>query len=278
MRQEQAGPVGLGTLLFVLLGAGIGLMNAPVPPADAAPFRTAAAVLIFGSYLVILGLVFKGWLAGFPRWVYPYLIYTGLFALFLANVSTPGLALFGVPLWGREAWGWRAFVPLAGLMVAGLLLNRTPRGRLFRNIWDDWTLLAFGVFGFLPLLVFVSLDEVENTFAFWPQLAASLLMVLGAFLYMRWAQPGRRYLALLVCTFVAFAILAGSSGYYWNTHDVNMTTFEIYPVAKPVDWRGVVVQAVTGAGGVSLGMLLPLLVAAARRLYDRSHPAPLGSA
>ena len=280
MNQERAGSIALGIMLFVLMGAAILLIDAPVPTELYARVNIGGILLWIGGYLVVLGLVLKGWLAGFPRWVYPYLGYAFIFPLYIALVATPGLVLFGIPIWGREMWGWRACVPLGLVVLLALARSRSPwvnLVRLVRNAWEDWTLAAFSLFGFLPMVVFISLDEVERSFAFWPKVAGILVILLGAFLYMRLARPGWRYVALLACAFFAVAIMSGGAGYYWNSHDVNLTTGKIYPLTTPVDWSGVLRQAATEASFVVVFLLFPLPLALTRLVYDRlrsRRPSP----
>jgi hypothetical protein len=281
MSQERASTVALGVLLFVLLGLAVELFNAPVARENSALMNLVGATVWFVAYLLVLGLLLNGWLAGFPRWVYPYLGYAFIFPLYLSFVSTPGLALFGIPLWGTAAWGWRAFVPLGLIMLLGLSFSRPPWSnlvQLVRQAWEDWTLVAFSLFGLLPLVVFISLDEVEHTFSFWPKLVATLLVILGAFLYMRLARWELRYLVLLACAFTAVAVMSGGTSYYWNTHDVNTTTGAVWArTAAPVNWPGVLITAVTEAGFVVGFLLVPLptVVAFARLIFDRSRPGQI---
>ena len=272
MNQERTSAVILGMLLFVLLGAADVLFAVPIP--------LIGVLASFVGYLLVLGLLLAGWRAGFPRWVYPYLGYALIFPLNLSNVSTPGLALLGLPIWGREHWGWRAFVPLGFVVVLALVFNRSSWGNLVglvRHAWEDWTLLAFSLFGLLPMVVTISLDEVEHAFAFWPKMAGTLLVILGAFLYMRLARPGLRYLVLLACTFTAVAVMSGGASYYWSTHDIDFTTGAILLVTTSVEWPGVLSTAASQASLVVLILLgpLPLALALTRLVHDRSRSGQL---
>jgi hypothetical protein len=274
MSRESPGSIALGVLVFAVLGGGVVMFDAPIAPEAAV---VARIVLFFGIYLAVVGLLLIGWLAGFPRWVYPCLGYAFIFPLYLSHASTPGIEVFGIPIWGTEAWSWRAFVPLGLAVLLALSLHRPPWDNLVRlvsNIWDDWTLAVFGLFGLLPLALFISLDEVASTFAVWPHLAGAVLLTLGAFLYMRLTRSGSRYLALLACTYIALAVLSGSTGYYWETHDVNLTTYQVFAVTTPVDWGAVLLKAVTEPLFGILFLLLPLPLALARRAYDWSHAQP----
>jgi hypothetical protein len=272
MYQERMSSTMLGVLLFVLMGAAVLLMDAPVPAELHSTVNIGGIVLWFCGYLLVLGLLLKGWLAGFPRWVYPYLGYALIFPLYIALVTTPDLVVFGIPVWGKEQWGWRACVPLGVMVLLALRLSR-PLGdnlaRLVRNVWEDWTLAVFTLFGLLPMVVFISLDEVERSFAFWPKFAGLAIILAGVFLYMRLAHPSLRFLALVACAFLAVAVMAGSSHYYWQTHDVNLTTGVRVPRAGPVDWGALLYAAASEAGRLLLILLLPLPLALARRVYMR---------
>jgi hypothetical protein len=268
MNQEGKGTLLLGMLLFVLLGTAVVLVRAPAPLSS---LINIGGTLLWSSYLLVLGLLLKGWLAGFPRWVYAYLGYAILFPLFVSYSATPWLTVFGIPIWGSEPWGWRAFVPLGLVVLLGLIFSRPPWGnlvRLVRNAWEDWTLVAFFLFGLLPFAGFISLEEVDPSFAFWPQLAGVLLILLGAFLYLRLANPGLRYLVLLACAFLAVLIMSGGAGYFWHTHYVNFTTGESYMLADSVDWSPVLLGAFTQAGWAALFLLIPLPLALARLAFN----------
>ncbi len=70
-----------------------------------------------------------------------------------------------------------------------LLITRSLRPflRLFTNIWEDWTLLTFGMFGFMPLLIGVGFDEVDRLYSLRFMVALTLLMSGDVFASARWS-------------------------------------------------------------------------------------------
>ncbi len=274
-RLESRGSLALGMLLFVLLGAAVIVINTPVSAGMSPLLDYLGIGLWFGSYLLALGLALRGWLTGFPRWVYPYLVYVVVFPLYLAQTLTPGLEFFGGSLCGHQLWGWRAFVPLGLAVLLAVSLRRPPWSnlmRLFANVWDDWTLAVFALFGLLPLVACVSLHAVDRAFAFWPKLAGVGLIGLGALLYLRLARPRQGCLALLTCAALAVAVMSGSAGYYWNTHYVNLITGLRRDLNTPAEWLVVLRSAAMPAVAVTGFLLLPLPLLLARRcLWLRSR-------
>jgi hypothetical protein len=108
-----------------------------------------------------------GWVRNFPRWSYPYAGLAVLAGMYMANASSPGVSLFGIPVFGRELWGWRALVPLLLACGTSLLVTRSfrPLYVLFDRAARDLTLVTYGMFGGLPLWVFVSFDEMDRRYS-----------------------------------------------------------------------------------------------------------------
>ena len=90
-------------------------------------------------------------------------------------------------VFGRELWGWRAWVPLAVVAVISLLITQSlrPLRKFFTNIWEDWTLLTFGLFGSMPLVIAVVFDEMDRLYSLYFMVILTLLMVNTAFVYMQ---------------------------------------------------------------------------------------------
>ena len=99
-----------GIFPFILIGFCETLMESPTDWALHTAFRDVGSALLMGGPLVILIGVGIGWAKGFPRWVYPYIVYGVLSAFALSHASTPGRRIFGYETFGRETWGWRAWV------------------------------------------------------------------------------------------------------------------------------------------------------------------------
>ena len=228
-----------------------------------------------GAYLIVLLGLLWGWLSGFPRWVYPYLTYSIFFALYLFFVSTPGFAIFGIPMWNREMWGWRAFVPLALTAVVALLLSKerlAPLLKLVKDVWNDWTLLAYGAYGLLPLLVPIILDETDHSYRFPITAVSAALMVIGAALYLGLPKTRLRTALLLGGLFLSLLAASLGSDLYWKTHDVNMVTYQVSPIAGPIPWGRIIPSALSGSVNATLALLLaPALVAFASYLERKQR-------
>ena len=269
--RPQGRQVLLGILPFLLLGLNLSLMEAPFPaPMPVLAMRLVGG-LFLGSFLVILAGLLAGWLAGFPRWVYPYLLYSIFFSFYLAHVSTPGLAVFNVQLWGREMWGWRAWVPLGVISLVAICLSRPPWGsllRLVRGIWDDWTLLVFGLYGLLPFAVILVMDEVDHTYSFPLALLAMLVLLTGAWLYLRLPRRGVGALWLAGMAFVAILLAASGGELYWKTHDVNLTTGERSLLAGPAPLGQIISHGLWVAVTVALLLLQPVIIGLAHGAWD----------
>jgi hypothetical protein len=259
----QGRQVLLGVLPFLLLGLSLTMIQVSFPMQLQAFWMWLIGALFFGSFLAILAGLLAGWLAGFPRWAYPYLLYSIFFSLYLSNASTPGLAIFNVQLWGREVWGWRAWVPLALVYLLAVCLNRSPWGnlqRMFKGIWEDWTVLVFGLYGLLPFIAILVMDEVDHAYTLPLALLTMVALVAGAWLYMRLPRRGVGALCLAGMTFVAMWVAASGSEFYWKTHDVNLTTGERHLLAGPAPLGESLSRGIWVAVTVALLLLLPIII------------------
>lgn len=165
-------------------------------------FAACYAVLLIG-----LGV---GWGKGFPRWSYPY----GGLALVLT------WSWMGIPaenLWAHNIWilkrynqllGWRAWIPFLLMGVIALLLTRSvrPLRQLLTGVWHDWTRLPFGLYGVMPMLVWINFDEVSATYAVPYEVASTLVLAAGALAYVRSARTSQGALALLTSMTLSWAV------------------------------------------------------------------------
>ena len=268
----QWGETALGLLPFLLIGLATIFYVAPVDISSMDVMMILGAIFSLGGYLVILYGLLRGWLLGFPSWVYPYLIYAILYALFLSNASTPGLAIFGIPLFGSELWGWRAFVPLGIVALLALIFSRPPwvnLVRLGKGIWNDWTRLSFGLYGLMLIATMITMDEVERSFRFPPTLLAVVLVIIGALGYMRLGKPWQRLAALLVCAALGIGILLAAGDYFWQTHAMNFSTGESRMLDVAVDYGRLTGRTAAGVGLTLLVLLVPLPLGLLRWLWQR---------
>jgi hypothetical protein len=208
-----------GTVPFVIIGLATTLMESPwvVFPRSLWLGRLGAG-LFFVGYLVLSIGFGVGWVKGFPRWSYPYTGYVMVFALYMMSVATPGLRIFGHAFQRNELWGWRSWIPFLVIAAIALLLTRSlrPLLRLVVNVWEDWTQLSFGLYGMMPLAVWLAFDEVDNSYQLPYMLLLTLILAEGALVYMRCTHTWQRALALLVGTTLAVMVAAVGTVVYWR--------------------------------------------------------------
>lgn len=246
----------LGLLPLILLGLGITVKEIPTTS------RYAIFIIslsFMGPYPVVLIGLLWGWLKGFPRWVYPYLVYGFVFALYISFVSTPGFAIFNIPMWGREMWGWRAFVPLGIVIAVALLLSRPTWGplvKMIKDIWNDWTLYAYGLYGLLPLIIPIWQDETGRSYRFLTTAIAASIMLIGAALYLGMAKSRLRTAVMLAGVFLTILTASIGSSVYWKTHLVDPVTFEHQLIEGPIPWGSIIIPSVYGSIISTLFLLL----------------------
>jgi len=251
----------VGIFPFVLLGIMALAFEFPREWGNGELFRTLGGVLMFGGYMVILVGLLIGALKGFPRWSFPYLIYSIVFALYISHASTPGLVVFNIEMWGRELWGWRAWVPLGIVIVLILLLNRHP-WQLLKSLWIGvvkyWSRLTFGLYGLLPLFILIGLDEMEDTYSFPAAVVAVVFILAGAILYLRLKSPFWRTFSLFLFAYFGILVVMATSNYYWDTHDVNFITGERRLIDEPIPYGSILGKAIGNALIAVLFLLLPI--------------------
>jgi hypothetical protein len=205
--------------LFVLCGLGLIFNELPYewPPPNWV--RLIIRFLFVGRLVLLpIGLCI-GWIKSFPRWSYPYVAHVLFFSLIMMNTATPGF------LFGRELWGWRALVPLAVVVVISLLITQAfrPLRKFFTNIWEDWTLLTFGLFGSMPLLITIAFDEMDRLFSLYFMVILTFLMVGTVFIYMQKPTHRERIVVLLIGILMIITLAMAVPTIYWHNHgDTNI--------------------------------------------------------
>jgi hypothetical protein len=226
-----------GAFPFAVIGFGAAMIESPYSWACNDLLRGVGGLFLFGGFLLIVAGFGIGWFNHFPRWVFPYIFYNVIFSLYLSNASTPGLQIFGFEIFGRELWGWRAWVPLLLAALIVLLITRfstQPWVQLGKTTWNDWTQLSFGLYGVMPLVLFIGFDEVDNSYQFPYMVGLALVIIVGALVYMRSPGTKGRVLSLFLCTTISLLILAFGLAYYWNGR------VEPWMVGEPDRWVDVI--------------------------------------
>jgi hypothetical protein len=169
-------------------------------------------------YVVLLIGLGVGWVKGFPRWSYPY---GGLVLVStLGWMGIPAQNLSDHNIWilkrYNELLGWRAWIPFLLMAVIALLLTRSvrPLRQLITGVWHDWTRFSFGLYGVMPMAVWIGFDEVS--FNPVPYLFVSMVgLAGGALAYVRSARTSQRALALLIgMTLTSWMAMVGPAIFY----------------------------------------------------------------
>jgi hypothetical protein len=195
--QSSWGEALAGMLPF--LAFGLGMMIYEILPRD-----LVAGPIGFWCYLVlyIIGVIGLGigWVKGFPRWSYPY----------------AGLVLFIKGWWGDgDNLSGRLFVgPASAILfwvMVGIVLLATrslrPLGQFFKRIWHDWTLLSFGLYSLMPLVLLnVAFDFVTGNYPLPYPIVSSLVLAGVALVYLRSSSMVQRASALLAGMTLCWAV------------------------------------------------------------------------
>ncbi|MFH1744370.1 MAG: hypothetical protein ABIH23_35655 [bacterium] len=218
-----------GMLLFLVNG--IELLVLETVPAP----RSPAWLLDVANGMFLIMICFSpfgsglGLVKGFPRWSYPYVFQAFLMGRYMMNASTPGLWIFGYRP-GHEHWGWWAWTPLLAATLVGLAVTRSfrPLSKFFTNIWNDWTLLTFGMFGWMPMVIAVGYLEDVSEFRYaltHPYTLATIIIVLiflmcgTALAYLRSQTRWQQVLSLATGIILISGIIMSaptSPGSGWN--------------------------------------------------------------
>jgi hypothetical protein len=211
----------MGSLPFLVFGLFLILIEIPIDWKLPAWFDTFAGV-IFVSLLILPAIGFGiGWVQKFPRWSYPYAGMAFVMALYIANVTTPGLNILGYPIFGREPWGLRAGIPLAIALIAALAISRSfqPFVKLFTNVWEDWSILSYLMVGLLPLLIAFQFDEIDRLYSLYFMVPFAVLLVGMVLLYLRSESTWQQVLVLTIGVIaIIFPSVLGSNS-YWLDHN-----------------------------------------------------------
>jgi len=181
------------------------------------------------SMLVGLGV---GWAKGWPRWSYPYLG----FAMVVGGLAIGGTVSSMVFTVGPE-WPVLPQVLIAvgafGLIVGILtLIARAwrPLHSLYRGIRQDWTRLSFGLFtGMLVLFGGGGIDHDEDPIFTLNVFMPSLIVLVGALVYLRSTTKVQRILALLASLTLAVAVRVVGGKIFYGTYGAVVGVIVLIP-------------------------------------------------
>lgn len=244
----------LGPFMVIPAVYTLGMILAPAGLLAAA--GVAVPLFILGALLLAL---LVGWVQGFPRWVFPYWGFAGLIGLYIQG--------FTGAIGGKNFTGsWLVWAPLLGVAIAGLLWTRDlePLRRLPDRLWADWSLLTFALYGALPLMIVAVYDEVQDKEPV--VIGLSLLLGVGAALYLRGDTVWRRARVLLAGFILSWGLAMIHLGLYWGgRQEPWMTRSSTW--METISWTG-------NMGLILLAILLSPALLAALRLAGRAWRAP----
>lgn len=247
----------MGSLPFLVFGLFLILLEIPIDWKLPAWFDTFAG-LVFVLLLILPAIGFGiGWVQKFPRWSYPYVGMAFVMALYIANVTTPGLNILGYPIFGREPWGLRACIPLALALIAALAISQSfqPFSKLFTNLWEDWSLLSYLLVGLLPLLIAFQFDEIDRLYSLYFMVPFAVLLVGMVLLYLRSKSTWQQVLVLTIGVLaIIFPSVLGSNSYWLNHNGMHLSGAS---------------RMLILAGKIALIMLVPAWLELLRRSISR---------
>ncbi|HSM70425.1 MAG TPA: hypothetical protein VK851_02690 [Anaerolineales bacterium] len=237
-----------------------------VVPADTLWLNIIFAVFFFGS---LLGMLAVGLAEGAPRWFLPYLG----FMLSIINLFTHTLVF--PPSWSgfvflrqasrfirgfvRQGTVWIGVIVLAILLV--LIAALIPKFRPFyRRLKDDWTLLAFIIYGVVPLAILTTLDDYQGEDLY--VLVANLVLAIGGWFYVRNQNPWKRYAILFIGLTLSMAVAAVGKAIIYKYFWVGVRHFT---------WQSETMSTVTLWVWLALFMLAPLALKLLPGASNHSH-------
>lgn len=196
-----------GMVPFLVFGPVMALSEYLVRPVWS-PYGTTVYCFVVCYFVLLIGLG-VGWVKGFPRWSYPYGGLVLVSTWWWMGLSSPRVGIFN----GAGAW-----IPLLVMAAVALLLTRSwrPLRQLVTGAWYDWTRLSFGLYGFLPFVVWISFDEVHAPYSTVYMPVSMVLLAVGVLAFMRSAGTAQRTLALLIGMTLSWAVATAGIATYWD--------------------------------------------------------------
>jgi hypothetical protein len=248
----------------------------------------------YGLFLVFLLMLALGLIKGLPRWFLPY---TGVIGVPLSWALTTRGTIMGINTRGgmvgsllrwtdrhffallrpsasdpwivRAVYGagelWFVLLGIAALTVLIAAACR-PLRPFYLRLRDDWTLLSFGLYGAMVMAVNMAFEDYPHPHKQLYIFVASLILVAGAWVYLRSAHLWQRSLALFAGITLSMAVAAtGKAILYANP-------LLWPPAARGFTWQSEVLCTVFLWGWLAAVVMAPALL----RLLphpDKSLPA-----
>lgn len=228
----------------------------------AGPVANGIRLGLLGLFLILF-LVGVG--KGLPRWSLPYLGFIlALLSVYLFS-GILGILIFlpfqnlydRIEFIGDIFYGGVFWFGL--LMVVIMLAVLTRFSPIFQRFRRDWTLSCFIVYGATPFALVLTFDEYENDEPF--MLLTSLVLVVGAWLYLRESSKKKRFWALFGALALAMFIAAAGKAILVPTQTWPIT---ITPELAESEAKHTIIMW----AWLALGMLIPLAIKRVPRSDD----------
>ena len=200
-------------------------------------FPPVVGSIIRLSLLGIMLIMFMAGLSkGLPRWFLPYVGFVFSIAnLFIANgLIDPKWRGFSFPFYvsqfvrdfvqGGVFWVGIIILVFLFVVLAALIPTFRPFHRQLRN---DWTLLAFILYGAAPFAILLTFDDYHSAGLY--VFTSLLILAIGGWLYLRGTVSWKKYLFLfmgltlsMAVTVVGAAVLIEDSVYIFSTWQAAM--------------------------------------------------------
>lgn len=205
---------------------------------------------LFGLILILIGSVKR-----FPRWFMPYIgVPMPIISILLFNSlmeKLQGVWWYRLPWFVGDflqqglLWMW-LFILVVLLLVSSRLIPKSRR--FYQRLRKDWTLLSFILYGTMPLVLVIVLNEYKNVEPY--MFLAFLILAAGGWLYLRSDDPWYRFALLqagmslsMFVAAVAKALLAESS----------------FPFARDNEWQIEFTSTIISWLWLTMLMMIPLL-------------------
>ncbi len=212
------------------------------------------SVLYLSIYLVFLAGYVIGWVRGFPRWWWSLPILIILFSLLLKDSMTPGISLLGISI-ENQIWGWQSWVPLglATLLAIVFSFSSHPYHSFWQGLWQEPTRLAYSFYCGLPYFSIALFDETKGNFSLPFIIASFIVLMAGAWFYLKAANPIHRLLILLGVSLGMTLVNLTAIAIYWNGRlEPWMTT--------PNRWQDDVAGGLMGLAMLAILLVVPVAI------------------
>jgi hypothetical protein len=162
---------------------------------------------------VFLALIVVGWIKGFPRWTYPYIVIIGtiFFALMVGGDRD-------MTFWENLWWKLMTLGPVVLLFTGFWLVlhKKHPLQRVVQNVRRDWTLFAFCIYNLLVIAIQGTFTDIRSVYGASFLYICTLLGMTGSALYILLSDKSSRLMALAVCFTLAWGVMTFATATFWD--------------------------------------------------------------